>query len=408
MNTDQLPPALSDIRLSEYQYDLPADRIASHPLEKRDEAKLLTYWAGELSHQVFEQLPDLLPPDSLLVFNDTRVIHARLLMRRETGALIEILLLHPETPKEVAQAMLVEDTCVWACVIGRKKRWKAGEVLQMQVNESILLEAELIDREQNLVRFQWTGNVPWSELLHQVGKLPLPPYLHREATEQDETQYQTVYAREKGAVAAPTAGLHFTDPLLSTLQKRGIGQTYVTLHVSAGTFLPVKQDEVRHHDMHKEQIVIRAAQVREILANLGHIIPVGTTSLRLLESLYWLGVQLLLSDTSAVGPPLISQWYPYQWGDQRLPTAQESLEGVLAHMGRHNVSEMLAETEIFILPGYEFRLCRGLITNFHLPETTLLLLIAAMIGDDWRKVYASALENEYRFLSYGDSSLLLP
>ncbi|MEM7660029.1 MAG: S-adenosylmethionine:tRNA ribosyltransferase-isomerase, partial [Bacteroidota bacterium] len=408
MPDHQLPETLSHIQLSDYEYDLPQERIASHPLAQRDHAKLLAYQQGEVSHHQFFQIGKLLPPEAMLVFNDTKVIHARLLFRRETGALIEVLLLHPESPREVAQAMMVQETCVWSCVVGRKKRWKPGEVLRLSLGENWTLEAELIDRQKNYVRFRWNQAVSWSEVVHRIGTLPLPPYLQREATEADEHQYQTVYAANTGAVAAPTAGLHFTNDLLKRLETQGIQQTYVTLHVSAGTFLPVKQEKVVEHDMHNEQMVIRAQQIQTIQANLGRIIPVGTTSMRLLESLYWLGVFLEKEGVESGKGLTLPQYYPYQHEASTLPSPTQALDQVLTHLDQHQLTEFLAETEIFILPGYQFHICRGLITNFHMPETTLMLLIAALVGEDWRQMYEAALENNYRFLSYGDSSLLLP
>lgn len=346
-----------------------------------------------------------------MVFNDTRVIQARLYFRRQTGALIEILLLHPVEPSEVAMAMNAQGSCVWECVIGRKKRWKPQELLQLSLSDGVQLSTELIDREHNIVRFRWDDpNLTWVDILQRTGELPLPPYLNRKATEEDHSQYQTVYAKEKGAVAAPTAGLHFTDRLLDRLPDKGIQTSYVTLHVSAGTFLPVKQDQVVQHHMHAEQMILRPKQIRNLLENLGKIIPVGTTSLRLLESLYWLGVWISKQTEPWSGKQVIhlDQFFPYQWKEEELPSTKESLQYVLQLIEKHDLPYLVAETHLFILPGYSFRVCRGLITNYHMPETTLLLLVAALVGEDWRNIYDTALKEGYRFLSYGDSSLLLP
>ena len=403
--------SLDHIHLSHYQYHLPEDRIAAHPLEQRDQSKLLVYRSGQISHHSFVEIPDLLPPNTLLVFNDTKVIRARLYFRRETGALIETLLLHPHEPNEVVQAMGTLGSCSWACVIGRKKRWKDGEKLHLPLRDGIVLSAELTNRVQSIVQFSWTdSSLTWGEIIQLAGELPLPPYLNRKATAEDEEQYQTVYAREKGAVAAPTAGLHFTDELLNRLPTHGINTCYVTLHVSAGTFLPVKTDKVVEHDMHAEQIIIRPEQVRQLLDDLGHIIPVGTTSMRLLESLYWIGVWAKQHPDQFIPGKAIhlDQFFPYQWETSDLPSTEQALHSILHLLESHGLSYLIAETHLFVLPGYQFRLCRGLITNYHMPETTLLLLVSALVGEDWRWIYESALEEGYRFLSYGDSSLLLP
>lgn len=406
-------PNIESTRLSDYQYELPEGRIAQHPLAERDQSKLLIYRGGEIAHHTFFEIPAQLPGDTLLVFNDTRVIQARLYFRRETGALIEIFLLHPHQPSEVNQAMQVNGSCSWSCVIGRKKRWKDGEVLsqtfQMEGREATI-HAELTDREANIVRFSWEPeNIPFADLLPALGELPLPPYIHRAAQKEDEEQYQTVYARSKGAVAAPTAGLHFTDEVLENLQKTGIRTAFVTLHVSAGTFLPVKHDKVVDHDMHSEQMIVTPALLEQLLTHEGNIIPVGTTSMRVLESLYWLGTQVLHNQytTDSIRPFSIEKLEPYNQA-LPLPSQKESLAAILTYLNHCGMASWTGETQIFIIPGYEFKLCNGLMTNFHMPGTTLMLLVAALIGEDWRKVYQAGLENDYRFLSYGDTSLLLP
>lgn len=406
-----MPPI--DIRLSSYQYELPPERIAQAPLAARDQARLLYYRGGQLDHRRFFELPQVLPADSLLLFNDTKVIQARLHFQRATGAQIEVLLLNPVQPIAVEQAMLARGQCQWQCVIGNRKRWKPGEKISLSLThegETVEIQAELIDRERNVVAFHWQpADLPFVMILSLAGQLPLPPYLNREATADDLRQYQTVYARQEGAVAAPTAGLHFTDQVLSDLAAAGIERAFVTLHVSAGTFLPVKTDRVMEHPMHAEQMVIERSSVEQLLAHPQGIIPVGTTSLRWLESLYWLGLRLLQGE---ILPPdrgwTIEKEFPYQHAPQALPSHEAALGAVLSYLDQHGLDRTFGDTRLLIVPGYPFRFTRGLITNFHLPETTLILLVAALIGEDWRKVYHSALTEGYRFLSYGDSSLLVP
>jgi S-adenosylmethionine:tRNA ribosyltransferase-isomerase len=406
-----MPPL--DIRLSAYHYDLPPARIAQAPLAQRDQARLLCYRGGTIDHHTFQDLPRLLPPDSLLLFNDTKVIQARLHFQRATGAQIEVLLLNPVQPVAVEQAMLAQGHCQWQCVIGNRKRWKPGEVLQRVISHpegEIQLSATLIDRTHNVVAFTWEpAELAFVNLLSRVGEVPLPPYLNRAITPQDIQQYQTVYAQQAGAVAAPTAGLHVTDQVLDALNERGIPRQFVTLHVSAGTFLPVKTDEVMAHVMHAEQMIIERETVARLLAHPGRLIPVGTTSLRWLESLYWLGLRLVRGQ---VLPPdqvwTIDKEEPYQQPASELPPPQAVLQALLDYLDQHGLARTFGDTRLLIVPGYPFRLTQGLVTNFHLPETTLILLVAALIGEDWRAVYEAALAGDYRFLSYGDSSLLLP
>ncbi|RMG65775.1 MAG: S-adenosylmethionine:tRNA ribosyltransferase-isomerase [Bacteroidetes bacterium] len=400
-----------DIRLADYAYELPDDRIARFPLAERDQSRLLVYAGGGIRHQHFYELPEQLPVGSVLVFNDTKVIRARLFFRRETGALIELLLLHPEAPHELALAMQAQGDVSWSCMIGRKKRWKDGEVLQRTFElegQSVTLFATLIDRDTNVVAFHWEGAFTWAELLARLGELPLPPYLNREATEADLETYQTVYAREEGAVAAPTAGLHFTEAVLDRLRAQGMGLEYVTLHVGAGTFLPVKAEHAMDHEMHVEQMIVDRVQLDRLRAALGRLIVVGTTSMRLMESLYWLAHQLWAAPEAAdpARPFFLPKEYPYQ--PESLPEPAEVLSALADWMDQHGLTRWSGETQLLILPGYRFQMCRGLITNYHLPASTLILLVAAFIGEDWRKVYDTALAEGYRFLSYGDSSLLLP
>ncbi|MEL6250568.1 MAG: S-adenosylmethionine:tRNA ribosyltransferase-isomerase [Bacteroidota bacterium] len=404
---------LQDIRISDYTYELPEERIAKFPLEKRDESKLLAYRKGKIEHHSFKEVVDILTKDHLLVFNDSKVIHARMEFFRKTGARIEILLLNPHEPASVEQAIQANSTCTWKCIIGRKKRWKEGEILEksLKINgEEILIKAELLDRERDLVKLSFEdAGIPFAEILSQSGNLPLPPYLKREAQASDEEQYQTVYAKTSGAVAAPTAGLHFTDQVLSDLQKKGVSQEFVTLHVSAGTFLPVKSDAVVDHDMHREQFVLKRSSLLKIQDAIGKIVLVGTTSMRVLESLYWLGLQVLekKAELEANHHFHIKKMEAYE-KDKIEISVKSALEAILHFMDAHDLDRLYASTSILIMPGYSFKLSRGLITNFHMPDTTLLLLVAALVGEDWQKIYQAALENEYRFLSYGDSSILLP
>lgn len=409
---------MQNIKLSDYTYDLPDERIAKFPLSKRDESKLLVYQRGEISHTVFKNITDYLPKNSLLVFNNTKVIPARIYFQKSTGAVIQLFLLHPIIPTSVINlAMEVTNSCVWECMIGNKKRWKKGDILSqilMIDNQEVEVKAEIFDEEKNHVKLSWekaesetfvtvNNTLKFVDLIQFLGQIPLPPYLNREAETADYETYQTVYSEKKGAVAAPTAGLHFTQEVLQNLEKQGIKQEFLTLHVGAGTFQPIKVENIIEHKMHNEQVVFTKKNVENLLANLGNIIPIGTTSMRTLESIYWYGVKFLKGDNY---PLLIEKLYPYQ--HENLPSTEESLKAILKEMERKNIEEITAETEIFIFPSYQFKLCKGIITNYHQPESTLILLIAALIGEDWRKIYKEAITKDYRFLSYGDSSLLLP
>ncbi|WP_025764692.1 S-adenosylmethionine:tRNA ribosyltransferase-isomerase [Dyadobacter tibetensis] len=395
------------IRLSDYTYNLPDERVAKYPLAHRDQSKLLVYRQGKISHHQFDELPVFLPKHTLLVFNDTRVIPARAHFTKDTGASIELLLLHPEWPTRIInEAMLVQKSSVWACMIGNKKRWKAKDTLHTELvlnGQSVALTARYEDVEKNLVRFDWESGHDFLEVVKALGEIPLPPYLHRDAQAEDTLTYQTVYARQDGAVAAPTAGLHFTDRVFDALAHKAIDRTYLTLHVGAGTFQPIKVDTVTEHHMHSEQIVFTRKTIEDLQAHAGQIVPVGTTSMRSLESLYWYGVKLLRKETTEF---FIEKLYPYPLIEQGSPQLSDSLGAILAFMEERNMEEIVGETEIFIFPGYKFQICKGLVTNFHQPGSTLLLLIAALIGDSWRSIYDQAMEGNYRFLSYGDSSLL--
>jgi len=399
------------IRLEDYTYELPDDRIAAFPLPQRDQSRLLVYEQGNIAHRTFVELDQHLPAGTLLVFNDTKVIPARLYFRRATGALIEIFLLQPQRLEQSIHAVMqTRGSCTWRCLVGNKKRWKEGEALEQEVATAegrVAVKAVLTDREAQTVHFQWTPeNLPFAELLLHLGEIPLPPYLNRKATEGDKQQYQTVYARKEGAVAAPTAGLHFTSRVLASLAEKGIGLDYLTLHVGAGTFQPIKAQNVMEHPMHAEQIVFTRQNLEHLVRSADSVVAVGTTSLRALESLYWYGVKLLTGQRSA--HLFVEKLYPYGHAPGALPAAAEVFRAVLAYMEAQGLEEIVGETEILIVPGYQFKVCKGLITNFHQPGSTLILLIAALVGEDWRRIYQEALANGYRFLSYGDSSLLLP
>ncbi|MCS5489996.1 S-adenosylmethionine:tRNA ribosyltransferase-isomerase [Algoriphagus sp. CAU 1643] len=395
------------VNLKDYEYTLPEDRIAKYPLEKRDHSKLLHYRKGEITHFRFYDLPQFLEEGTLLVYNDTKVIPARLIFQRETGARIEIFLLHPAAPTTVIpEIMLATHPVTWEVMIGNAKKWKSDEILRGRLTvqgKEIVLEARLVDREKKLVEFSWNSTeIPFVDIVETSGEIPLPPYLNRQAEESDKDRYQTVYSEKEGAVAAPTAGLHFTEKVFEELRNKGIQEAQVTLHVSAGTFQPIKVDDVTLHPMHSEQIHISAKTIKQLLENENPTVAVGTTSVRTLESLYWYGVKLL---EDLGNDFLIEKLFPYR-DRSKIPSKKEALQAILNQMKKDGKEEIMGETEIFIFPGYEFKMIEGLITNFHQPGTTLMLLIGSMIGDDWKKVYQEALDNDYRFLSYGDSSLL--
>lgn len=391
--------------LEKYLYELPEDRIAKHPLANREDSKLLLYQNGEIRHESFRQVVDLVPDDSLLFLNNTKVIAARLFFQKTTGAQIEVFLTEPILPHtEFQQALKAKNTCTWKCMVGNLKKWKDENVLALRLNEEIEIEARLVDREKLFVEFSWAGDQEFLEIIEAAGHVPLPPYLNREEEADDKDRYQTVFSELEGAVAAPTAGLHFTDDILAQLSARGVKQDRVTLHVSAGTFRPIKDADFKNHEMHNERIIVHRTNIENILDAKGRIIPVGTTALRTLESLYWYGVKLT---KDATAPFFVEKDDPYKTALQGV-TLRQSMTAILEKMDRENAIELKGETEIFIYPGYAFRVATGLFTNFHMPASTLVLLVAAFVGDNWRDIYDQALDNDYRFLSYGDTSLLLP
>ena len=385
-----------DLKLDDFLYDLPEGKIAKHPLENRSSSKLLFYDRGDISHRKFSDITELIPKDSLLIFNDTKVIPARVIMHKETGARIEIFLLEPILPSKVhEEVMKTHASTTWKCMIGNAKKWKENTSLYLK---DLNLKATRTTEDQ--VQFEWNSGFTFSDMLLEIGKIPLPPYIDREVTKSDEERYQTVYSKTKGAVAAPTAGLHFTDGIISELEKKGIQTDYLTLHVSAGTFQPIKEANAADHPMHNEKLWITKANILHILSG-KKIIAVGTTAMRTIESLYWYGVKILNNDPDF----FISKENPYQL---QPVTRENALNAVLDLMSKKGLDRIGGQTEIFIYPGYTFRLCDGLVTNYHLPGSTLILLVAAFVGNDWRKIYQEALSNDYRFLSYGDSSILIP
>jgi S-adenosylmethionine:tRNA ribosyltransferase-isomerase len=398
-----------DISINDFIYDLPQEKIAVYPLEQRDESKLLVYRNGEIKENRFKNLDSFLEKNSLLVFNNTKVIRARLHFLNEKGQPIEIFCLEPNSQTlEVTQAMSAQKTIRWNCLVGNLKRWKSGK-LMLSKNGTTLF-AELIERhnEYVLVEFSWEpAEMPFSEVLEITGNTPIPPYLKRESERIDRDRYQTVYAREEGSVAAPTAGLHFTDHVLEKLKKKSIYTLPVTLHVGAGTFKPVKAGSMLDHEMHAEWIEISVETLKELGENTGkNIIAVGTTSLRTVESLYWMGVKAYLNKNADIHELEVKQWEAYDLSENTL-SAQESIEALLGWMKSRKLKRLICRTQILIAPPYELKIFSGIITNFHQPQSTLLLLVSAIVGEKWREIYNYALDNDFRFLSYGDSSLLL-
>lgn len=390
--------SLDPIYKSDYDFELPDDRIAKYPLADRSASKLMVYKDGVTHRTQFREIVNELNDSTLLVMNNAKVIPARLYFQRATGATIEVLLLEPVLPASYEEAFNASHSNRWKCIIGNLKKWKNEEVIHFAEHPE-MLSAVLVDREQRIVELQWTSQEPFTDLLDSIGELPLPPYLDRATEESDYTTYQTVFAKNAGSVAAPTAGLHFTDEILEQIRDRGIDTAEVTLHVGAGTFLPVKDENVLDHEMHREHFEISRGTLEQ-LADHEQVIAVGTTTLRVLESLYWIGLQL----RSGAHDLLVEKLEPYTTAADL--SYRESLNEIVRYMDAEGVDHLQAATEIMILPNYECRSIRGLITNFHLPKSTLLMLIASVVGKHWRSIYEEALKHNFRFLSYGDSSLL--
>ena len=399
------------IAIGKFRYNLPDSFIAKYPLTNRDQSKLLHYHQGKINSQFFKDLPDLLPKESWLVYNNTRVIQARLQFRKSSGARIEIFCLEPVDPADYQQSFQSKKYCTWNCLVGNAKKWKEGPVsFTTVINERIVLvEASITEKanENFTIRFQWDNpHFSFAEIIEVAGSTPIPPYLNRDAEESDRDRYQTIYSSDLGSVAAPTAGLHFTNELFQRIKNRGIHLEEITLHVGAGTFVPVKESDARNHSMHAEHVVVPCIFLEKLIQHSDGVIAVGTTSTRSLESLYWLGVKIVTGEE-----PDPAQLKIQQWENEKLSgliTLEDSIKALMDYCRRHELESLHFSTQLMIVPGYVFKTINGLITNFHLPASTLLLLIAAFIGDDWEKVYDFALAHCYRFLSYGDSSLLLP
>ena len=401
---------IQDIAIAEYDYPLPDERIAKYPLSKRDTSKLLVYNKGCISENIFSSLPEYIPVGALMVFNNTKVIQARMRFRKETGAQIEVFCLEPETPNDYLLIFQQTKECVWRCLVGNSNRWKSGVLSQVIsiAGKDVTLSVERIGgaASVNRVRFFWDGDVTFAELLDAAGELPIPPYLNRKTEENDKNTYQTVYSKVKGSVAAPTAGLHFTPAVLAALDAAGVQRGEVTLHVGAGTFKPVKSELIADHAMHEEYIEVQRGLIERLVAADGVAVAVGTTSVRTLESLYFLGELVHESPDIAEDELFVGQWTPYN--KPHTLSAVESLHALLRWLDAKGLDRLHSHTQIMIAPGYEFRIVKAIVTNFHQPKSTLLLLVSAFIGGDWRRVYDYALENDFRFLSYGDSSLLIP
>ena len=395
-------------------YILPENFIAKYPLTQRNSSKLLIYDRGQITHQIFRDLPSLIPPDVLMVFNDTRVVQSRLIFEKKTGSRIEIFCLEPHEPAEYYQAFQQTSESTWKCLVGTAKKWKSGS-LDMEVDlvtgnhkQTISLDAEKTGRDKDafLIRFQWDpGDVSFGEILEVAGRTPIPPYLNRDAEPGDKYTYQTVYSLIDGSVAAPTAGLHFTDGMLEQIDRKGINRLNLTLHVGAGTFQPVLTDDLAKHPMHAEHFYVSRRALQALLDHKGDIMAIGTTTTRVLESLYWLGLKLAGSKQSLESPIFLDQWEAY---DIPPGSCGDSLRQLLLYMEENGLEIMEGITRLMIIPNYTFRMVNRMITNFHQPGSTLLMLVAAFIGEDWRKVYDYALANDFRFLSYGDSSMLIP
>lgn len=401
------------IQIKDFNYNLPDERIAKFPLAKRDNSKLLLYRHGEVTEDVFHNIAQYLPKGALMVFNNTKVIQARLHFRKETGALIEVFLLEPYMPADYEQMFQTTGHCSWLCMIGNLKKWKEGSLkrtFDVKGKEVTLVAERKEDVHKSYrVDFSWdASDVSWAELLDAVGELPIPPYLNRETQESDKTTYQTVYSKIKGSVAAPTAGLHFTPEVLADIDRHGIDREELTLHVGAGTFKPVKSEEIQDHEMHTEYICVHRQTLEKLIRHEAKAIAVGTTSVRTLESLYYIGVKLEKTLDLSEEELHVCQWEPYENAVAKPITPLKAIENILAYLDKHGLSALHASTQIIIAPGYEYNIVKMLVTNFHQPQSTLLLLVSAFLHGDWRKIYDYALAHDFRFLSYGDSSLLIP
>ena len=415
------------IHISDYNYDLPDSRIAKFPVSPRDTSKLLVYRHGEISDDIFYNLPKYLPQKSLMVFNNTKVIQARMHFRKETGALIEVFLMEPAAPTDYELMFQTRGECSWLCMVGNLKKWKEGSLVRTfdvagtTINFKATMRRDIIDTKSGgtnyWVDFAWDNpQVSFAEILDAVGELPIPPYLNRETQDSDKTTYQTVYSKIKGSVAAPTAGLHFTDKVLAAIDAAGVRREELTLHVGAGTFKPVKSEEIDGHTMHTEYVCVRRDTLQTLLDYDCCAIAVGTTSVRTLESLYYMGVKLEANPDAAEEDLHVCQWEPYEKADGTPVggnlvdgiTPQKAISNIIAWLDKNNLKTLHSSTQIIIAPGYEYKIVKVLVTNFHQPQSTLLLLVSAFLKGDWHNVYDYALSHDFRFLSYGDSSILIP
>ncbi|MCI7313377.1 MAG: S-adenosylmethionine:tRNA ribosyltransferase-isomerase [Prevotella sp.] len=415
------------IHISDYNYDLPDSRIAKFPVSPRDTSKLLVYRHGEISDDIFYNLPKYLPQKSLMVFNNTKVIQARMHFRKETGALIEVFLMEPAAPTDYELMFQTRGECSWLCMVGNLKKWKEGSLVRnfdvagSTINFKATMRRDIIDTKSGgtnyWVDFAWDNpQVSFAEILDAVGELPIPPYLNRETQDSDKTTYQTVYSKIKGSVAAPTAGLHFTDKVLAAIDAAGVRREELTLHVGAGTFKPVKSEEIDGHTMHTEYVCVRRDTLQTLLDYDCCAIAVGTTSVRTLESLYYMGVKLEANPDAVEEDLHVCQWEPYEKADGTPVdgnlidgiTPQKAISNIIAWLDKNNLKTLHSSTQIIIAPGYEYKIVKVLVTNFHQPQSTLLLLVSAFLKGDWRNVYDYALSHDFRFLSYGDSSILIP
>ena len=398
-----------EIQISDYSYELADERIAKFPLAQRDHSKLLIYHKGEVGEDVFYNLPKHLPEGALMVMNNTKVIQARLHFRKQTGALIEIFLLEPAEPADYEQMFQQTSRCSWLCLVGNQKKWKEGPLVTEHGSLTVQATRQGEVGTSQLIEFEWNQDkMSFAEILDLLGELPIPPYLNRKTQESDKTTYQTVYSKIKGSVAAPTAGLHFTERVLQEVDARGIEREEVTLHVGAGTFKPVKSATIGEHAMHTEYIAVRRQTIEKLIAHGGEAIAIGTTSVRTLESLYYMGLKVMANPDITEDELHVNQWEPYEEGKDERKEVREVLQALLGWLDRHELTVLHSSTQIIIAPGYDYKIVKMLVTNFHQPQSTLLLLVSAFVHGDWRKIYDYALTHDFRFLSYGDSSLLIP
>ena len=416
------------ICISDYNYPLPDERIAKFPLTERDHSKLLLYKHGDVSEDIFYNLPEYLPKGALMVFNNTKVIQARMHFRKETGALIEVFLMEPASPSDYELMFQTNKDCSWFCMVGNLKKWKEGSLRrEFEIKGHKLTLTATMDRSKvqeqaggtnHWIQFEWdNANISFAEILEAVGELPIPPYLNRATEESDKETYQTIYSKIKGSVAAPTAGLHFTDKVLKALDEHSVDREELTLHVGAGTFKPVKSHEIEGHNMHTEFIIVRRQTLIKLLKHKCRAIAIGTTSVRTLESLYYMGVKLVSNNNATEDDLHVNQWEPYDLPHNsdglvkvngKVISVEESIQNLLDYLDRDGLNTLHSSTQIIIAPGYTYKIVKALITNFHQPQSTLLLLVSAFVKGDWRKIYDYALSHDFRFLSYGDSSLLIP